>query len=350
MIQRQNCGLGQDRFTSERHSQWKRKLRFGTWNIKTINGKEVELIQEMKDRKMEILGLSEVKRKGNGMRRLQDGYILRYSGVGMDSRAKEGVGIITNERIETKVSGWEPINSRIMVVDLYLEINLSLFSYTPRLMTLTYWTKKNSMYNSADLNGRTGQNKRMALGCMGKHGEERTLNESGRRVIEFCIGNQLLIGNSFFPHKKVHKITYEAEGSDAKSVIDYFLYPQDIRNNIMDVKVIRGAELYTDHRLLVMDTRFRRPTKPKTKRFEAIKIREFKNEEKKKEYSGKVQEKLQAKTLDNMTVNNMWNTLKSILIETAEEVCGKMIVNTRKKRTNWWTEEVKEKVHGLIFK
>ena len=56
MIQRQNCGLGQDRPTSGQHSQWKRKLRFGTWNIKTINGKEIELIQEMKDRKIEIYG------------------------------------------------------------------------------------------------------------------------------------------------------------------------------------------------------------------------------------------------------------------------------------------------------
>ena len=238
-------------------------MRFGTWNIKTINGKEVELIQEMKDHKMEILGLSEVKRKGNGMRRLQDGYILRYSGVGMDSRAKEGVGIITNERIETKVSGWEPINSRIMVVDLDLEINLSLIQvYAPtddsdildkeefyvqlqKVMDKVI-SKGRRVIISGDLNGRTGQDKRMALGCMGKHGGERTLNENGRRVIEFCIGNQLLIGNSFFPHKKVHKITYEAEGSDAKSVIDYFLYPQDIRNSIMDVKVIRGAELYTD--------------------------------------------------------------------------------------------------------
>ena len=90
MIQKQNSDLGQDRPTSAQHSQWKRKLRFGTWNIKTINGKEIELIQEMKDWKIEIFGLSEVKKKGNGIKKLQDGYMLRYSEVGMDRRAKEG--------------------------------------------------------------------------------------------------------------------------------------------------------------------------------------------------------------------------------------------------------------------
>ena len=149
MIQRQNCGLGQDGPTSGQHSQWKRKLRFGTRNIKTINGKEIELIQQMKDQKIEILGLSKVKKKVNGIKKLQDGYTLRYSGVGMDRRAKEGVGIITSEQLETKVSGWEPINSRMLVIDLDLEINLSLIQmYAPTDDSdIPYLIKKNSMCN-----------------------------------------------------------------------------------------------------------------------------------------------------------------------------------------------------------
>ena len=36
-------------------------LRFGTWNIKTMNNKEEEVIEEMKRYKMSILGLSEVE-------------------------------------------------------------------------------------------------------------------------------------------------------------------------------------------------------------------------------------------------------------------------------------------------
>ena len=93
---------------------------------------EQELIQEMKDRKIKILGLSEIKKKGNGIKKLQDGYILRYSGVGMDRRTKEGVWIIiTSEQLETKVSGWELINSRILVIDLHLEINLLKGIYHP---------------------------------------------------------------------------------------------------------------------------------------------------------------------------------------------------------------------------
>ena len=55
---------------------------------------------------------------------------------------------------------------------------------------------------ATDFNDRIGQNERLAHGSLGKYGGERTLNESGRRLIEFCIENQLLVGNSFYPHKK----------------------------------------------------------------------------------------------------------------------------------------------------
>ena len=74
-------------------------LIIGTWNIKTINGKEEELVEEMRKYKTEILGLSETKRRGNGEKTLKNNYILRYSGIST-GRAKKGVGIIVSEYID----------------------------------------------------------------------------------------------------------------------------------------------------------------------------------------------------------------------------------------------------------
>ena len=95
-----------------------------------------------------------------------------------------------------------------------------------------------------------------------------------------------------------------------------------------------------------MDTRFKRPARPRTKRFEVIKIKEFRNPEMKREYEGKVEREIEAITTKEMNINELWKTIKSIMIRTAKEVCGKTIVNTRKKRTHWWAEEVKEKIRN----
>ena len=47
-------------------------MNFGTWNIKTLSNKEEEIIQEMKEHKLELLGLSETKKRGSGEQRLKD--------------------------------------------------------------------------------------------------------------------------------------------------------------------------------------------------------------------------------------------------------------------------------------
>lgn len=56
---------------TRRRPDLKRKMTFGTWNIKTITGKEVELTQEMKDHRVDVLGVSEVKKKRIGAMALQ---------------------------------------------------------------------------------------------------------------------------------------------------------------------------------------------------------------------------------------------------------------------------------------
>jgi len=65
-----------------------------------LNGKEVEIVREMEKYRLELLGLSEVKKKGSGEKRLEKGFILRYSGVPAINRAKEGVGVIVSDELQ----------------------------------------------------------------------------------------------------------------------------------------------------------------------------------------------------------------------------------------------------------
>ena len=52
---------------------------------------------------------------------MDKGYVLRYSGVDKDQRAKEGVGIILNSTLDKQACNWVASNSRIIRIDLTLE-------------------------------------------------------------------------------------------------------------------------------------------------------------------------------------------------------------------------------------
>ena len=51
--------------------------RFGTWNVRSLTGKEMELIEEMKKYRLDVLGVSEGKMRGNGMKTV-DGMTCVY--------------------------------------------------------------------------------------------------------------------------------------------------------------------------------------------------------------------------------------------------------------------------------
>jgi hypothetical protein len=110
-------------------------------------------------------------------------------------------------------------------------------------------------------------------------------------LIDFCIDNGLLIGNTFFNHKQIYNITFEGEGRDVKSIIEYILHPVELRYVFKDVKVIRGAELSSDHRLLVTDTRFRKGLLEKPKKYQRLFTEKLRREEMQEEYQKNLENK-----------------------------------------------------------
>ena len=258
-----------------------------------------------------ILGLSETKKKGTGEYTLRNNYKFLYSGP-TEGRAKKGVGFVIRDDIEKLISDWE---HKIIIM--------------------------------GDWNGRIGNNMNKGKGTMGKFGGEGITNKNGKRMMEFCIFNNILIGNTFFPHKKSHQITFKAEGTGAETIIDYITYTNDTRYNIMDVRVFRGAELSTDHYLLVVKYRCKLfHKKNNNKPFTKIRTRTLEDKEKRELYRRTVTKKLENLDLhaNNITLEEKWVAFKQAIIGTAEEVCGEVKQGQRMKRTPWWNEKVKEAV------
>ena len=62
-------------------------MNIGTWNTRSINGKEIELVNEVKKYKIDILGITEIKKNGQGIENLGS-HTLVYSGVNPNERAR----------------------------------------------------------------------------------------------------------------------------------------------------------------------------------------------------------------------------------------------------------------------
>ena len=60
--------------------------------------------------------------------------------------------------------------------------------------------------------------------------------------------------NTFFQHREVHKYTWYRPSMDQKSLIDFCIVSSDLFSDELDVQVKRGAELSTDHHLVVWVT------------------------------------------------------------------------------------------------
>ena len=83
---------------------------------------------------------------------------------------------------------------------------------------------------------------------------EATLNNNGRKLIDFCTFNNLKTMNTFFKHKEIHKFTWEARGH--KSIVDYFITNMKTSKVIQDIRVYRSNEIDSDHCLLCANVNF----------------------------------------------------------------------------------------------
>ena len=54
--------------------------RIGTWNVRSLNGREQELIGEMKRYDLGVLGVSETRWKGNGAKSIDNCYVRDFFG------------------------------------------------------------------------------------------------------------------------------------------------------------------------------------------------------------------------------------------------------------------------------
>ena len=91
-------------------------------------------------------------------------------------------------------------------------------------------------------------------------------NEAGKRLIELCQENALLIENTLFQQNKGRLYTWKSPDGQHRNQIDYNLCSQRWRSSIQSGKTRPGADCGSDHEHLITKFRFKLKTVWKTNR------------------------------------------------------------------------------------
>ncbi|TQD70292.1 hypothetical protein C1H46_044169 [Malus baccata] len=240
------------------------RMRLGTWNIGTLMGKSIEVVEVMVRRRINIMCLQETRWVGLKAKDLENsGFKLWYSGT---NRTRNCVSIIVDKTLTQDVVDVKRVGDRIMVIKIVIgqEIINVISAYAPQVGLDTsskekFWedlgdlvqgiAQTEKLFIGGDLNGH-GRETSNYRGFHGGHGfGER--NEDGEAILDFAMTYDLFLANTFFKKREEHVITYKSGSS--KTQIDFLLMRKGDRITCKDCKVIPGESLANQYCLLVMD-------------------------------------------------------------------------------------------------
>ena len=251
----------------------KTKTRIAHWNVRTMYeaGKLRQVTSEMKRYNLDILGVSECRWNGSGRIRTNTGETILYSG--REDEHHQGVALILKKGLERCLLEWKPINSRLMSMRLRgRHVNTTIIQcYAPtndsseedkddfysQLQAETVIAPRHDLIIiMGDLNAKVGHDNTDFEKVMGKHGVG-TMNNNGERLVDYCAMNNLVIGGTLFPHRDIHKVTWNSPNGTCKNQIDHLMINNVWKRSLLDVKVRRGADVGSDHHLVTVVIRLK---------------------------------------------------------------------------------------------
>ena len=320
-----------------------KSLRIGSWNVRTMYevGKQEQIRNEMHRYNLDILGISETHWSQSGQRKLKTGELILYSGE--EELHRKGVAMFLSKRVSKTLRGWEAHGPRIIFASFTtkkrLNINIvQVYAPTndaPAEEKDDFYTRLQEVVDKlpirdvnvvmGDLNAKVGCDNSSLEHIMGRHGVGEA-NDNGERLQDFCAFNRLVIGGTVFPHKKIHKTTWTSPDGRTENQIDHFCIASKFRRSLQDVRVMRGADVASDHHLVLAKVSL------KLKKFNQIcpgarkkyQVSLLQDQSKKDEFSLNLTNRFQVlQDLDDTDVEDHWSRVKEVFQDTCEEVLGR---------------------------
>ncbi|GFR92330.1 craniofacial development protein 2-like [Elysia marginata] len=311
-----------------------------------------ELTPELKRYSWDVIGRSEVRWTGYGETTLVEGHWFS----GEETTHQYSVAFLV--RIETAkcIISATPISSRLISIRLAAKPHniTAIQVYAPTSdheddevekfyedldNSIAKVPKKDILIVHGNRNAKVGPDAFLQwAGTAGRFGHGTT-NERGLRLLEFAKSHSLTLANTLHPHKRSRTITWHAPNGEVHNQIDYILAPQRYKSSINKAmtRTYPGSDIGSDHDLVLATFKLKLNSKRKAKsprlHFDLEKLKDPNISE---TFRAQIGGKFAALTLIDNDVDTMANSLKEVLVSTAEEVLG------RKRRTiqPWVTNEV----------
>ena len=135
-----------------------------------------------------------------------------------------------------------------------------------------------------DMNAQVDSNRQGLEHVIGPHGSAQQTNDNGERLPMFCTSNGICIGNKYFKHKLIHKKTWQSPNGIVENEKDYICINQGLRSALCDVRLYRGADIGSDHQLVIvtLKLKFKKILKPKVDK--PYNIEKFKKQKVRREF------------------------------------------------------------------
>jgi len=242
----------------------KNTVKFATWNILLWSGRNHEILTELHNFKIDFCAISETKKKGKGTVCIDD-YILAYSGKQKEERAHAGVGLLIHKKYMNNIDNIEYTSEQIIQVMLkFPQKKWCLFSlYAPNISkskeqreefyedmqkVIDQIPKDALLIMMGDMKARVGN---MPVPGVKQCFNKGEINDNRALLTNFCSMNSLRINNTFFNHKRNHKITW-SDSRGWHSTIDYIITNRNIHpSQILDVRAFRAPDIGSDHRMVI---------------------------------------------------------------------------------------------------
>ncbi len=290
-----------------------------------------EVKREMKRYKLGVLGMSEVRWKGQGDEVDDDGVRIIFSG---GDKHERGVAIVLEKEVAKRIIEIEQCNDRLMMIKISATpVDIAIIQvYMP---TTTHNDDEiEIMYEQIEklINKQKGNTNVVVMGdfnasvgegrddnVIGKYGLGKR-NERGQVLSDFCKKRQLVVTNTWYQQEKRRRYTVKSPGDSKRYQIDYILVRQRYRNGVKCCRSYPGADVFTDHNLVAMQMSV------KLKKLERTRRKQKWNMERMKKnglpFRRGVEDEIKSNTGVGLNANQRWIEFKGVILRNAQKQIG----------------------------